>query len=178
MPSQPPQPSPDRMVDFHAHPIVVGVVPHQPPLVTLTAITLARAVGAPSVHFGYADQTRYVVEEHPGGDVRHAPVDPDDADEQWQVTADTITQQLHDVLDDCDLDWRFHYLAGRPDRALTHLARAVDAAGFVVGTRRGKHPMHEFLSGSVSVRLAHHQHRPVIVVPIQVVDWSDGLPWH
>lgn len=178
MPPQPPQPSPDRMVDFHAHPIVVGAMPDQPPLVALTAATMARAVGAPAIHFGYADQTRYVVEEHDGGSVRHAPLDPDDADEQWRVTAQTITGQIRETLGDDGVPWHFHYLAGRPDRALTHLARAVDAAGFVVGTRLGKHPMREFLSGSVSVRLAHHQHRPVIVVPLQVVDWTDGLPWH
>ena len=81
MSPQPPQPSPDRLVDFHAHPIVVGVMPNQPALVALTAVTLARAVGAPSVHFGYADQTRCVVAEHPDGNVRHAPIDPDDADD-------------------------------------------------------------------------------------------------
>lgn len=177
-PQQPPQPSPDRLVDFHAHPIVVGVIPGQPQLVALTAVNLARAVGAPAVHFGFADRSRYVVEEHPDGSVRHAPIDPDDADEQWRATAEEITAELRAVLGEDGVPWHFHYLAGRPDRALTHLARSVDAAGFVVGTRIGKHPMREFLGESVSVRLAHHQHRPVIVVPIQVVDWSDGMPWH
>lgn len=166
------------MTDFHAHPIVAGVIPGQPPLVALTAATLAQAVGAPAIHFGYADQSRYVVTEFEDGTVRHAPIDPDDADEEWRVTAETITEQLRGVLGDDGVPWHFHYLAGRPDRALTHLARAVDAAGFVVGTRREKHPMREFLGESVSVRLAHHQHRPVIVVPLQVVDWSDGMPWH
>ncbi|GGB20203.1 hypothetical protein GCM10011492_07640 [Flexivirga endophytica] len=165
------------MVDFHAHPIVVGVIPDQPPLVALTAATMARAVGSPAIHFGYADPSRYVVDEHADGSVRHAPVDPDDADEQWRETAETLTEQIRATLGGDSVPWHFHYLAGRPDRALTHLARAVDAAGFVVGTRIGKHPMREFLSGSVSVRLSHHQHRPVIVVPLQVVDWSDGLPW-
>ncbi|RNI24464.1 universal stress protein [Flexivirga caeni] len=165
------------MVDFHAHPIVVGVMPGQPPLVALTALNLARAVGAPGIHFGYADQSRYVVEEFPDGSVRHAPIDPDDADEQWRSTSETIIAELTKAVGDSEVPWHFHYLAGRPDRALTHLARAVDAAGFVIGTRLGKHHVREFLNGSVTIRLCHHQHRPVITVPLEVVDWSAGLPW-
>jgi nucleotide-binding universal stress UspA family protein len=70
--------------------------------------------------------------------------------------------------------WAFRYLAGRPDRALTHLARAVDASAFVIGTRApgpGSR-MREAMEGSVAVRLTHHQHRPVLIVPLEVIDWK------
>lgn len=29
--------------------------------------------------------------------------------------------------------------------------------------------------GSVAFHLTHHQHRPVLVVPLQVVDWSQSV---
>ncbi|MCA1782438.1 MAG: universal stress protein, partial [Intrasporangiaceae bacterium] len=76
-----------------------------------------------------------------------------------------------------EVTWEFRYLAGRADRALTHLARAVDAAVIVVGTRAegGGRRVHHFLEGSVSSHLAHHQHRPVLVVPLAVVDWKTPL---
>lgn len=62
-----PQPAVDRMVDFSARPLVVGVVPDLPQLVALTALSLARAAQAPALHFAYADPTRYVVTERPDG---------------------------------------------------------------------------------------------------------------
>ena len=71
----------------------------------------------------------------------------------------------------------FRYLAGRADRALTHLARAVDASAFVVGAHTGGRRARDFLEESLSVRLAHHQHRPVLTVPLEVVDWRGRLPW-
>ena len=75
--------------------------------------------------------------------------------------------------------WEFRYLAGRPDRALTHLARAVDAAVIVVGTgrpgRSGR--FHGLLDAAVGTHLVHHQHRPVLTVPTSVVDWRTPLEW-
>lgn len=38
----------------------------------------------------------------------------------------------------------------------------------------GPHAPREFLDGSVAARLSHHQHRPVIVVAVSVVDWKAG----
>jgi hypothetical protein len=38
--------------------------------------------------------------------------------------------------------------------------------------------MWEFFEGSVAVHLAHHQHRPVLTVPLNVVDWKEiRAPW-
>ena len=75
--------------------------------------------------------------------------------------------------------WEFRYLAGRADRALTHLARAVDASAIVVGARRptSGERLHEFFEGSIALHLTRHQHRPVLVVPLSVVDWKAPAPW-
>lgn len=175
-----PQPATDRMVDFGGHPIVVGVVPGQPELVVLTALSLARAIGAPTLHLAYVDTARYVVEEHQDGTVTHAPLDPDTADDTWQQTHDALEQHITHALGAASLSWRLYYLAGRPDRALTHLARAVDAAAIVVGTRAPGPAarLRTLLEGSVAVHLSHHQHRPVLTVPLSVVDWKAiDAPW-
>ena len=177
---QVPQPAVSRMVDMAGHPAVVGVVPGQPDLVALTAASWALAVGAPALYLAYADTSRYVVEEHADGSVRHAPIDPDTADDRWEETQAALRQQLTEALRDAGVPWHLRYLAGRPDRALTHLARAVDAAVIVVGTRAPGSAAHlrELVEGSVAAHLAHHQHRPVLTVPLAVVDWKElRTPW-
>lgn len=174
----PPQPDPTRLTDFAGHPVVVGVVPGQPPLVALTAASLARATGAPAIYFGYVDPTRVVVQEHTDGRVRHEPIDPDLADDDWTATEQALIDQLTEAMTGQDQTWHLRYLAGRADRALTHLARAVDAASLVVGTHvRRHHRIGDFLTRSIAVQLAHRQHRPVLVVPLRVVDWHDRAPW-
>lgn len=173
-----PQPSLERMTPFAGHPLVVGVTPGQEPLVVRTAVSLAQAIGAPALHLAYVDTSRYAVEEHADGRVRHAPLDPDSDDEGWHALEARLTAQVRDAVAD-DVPWLFHYLAGRPDRALTHLARAVDAAAIVVGTRAHGGRLRDVIEGSVAAHLAHHQHRPVVTVPLSVVDWRDlQAPWH
>jgi nucleotide-binding universal stress UspA family protein len=176
-----PQPAVARLTDFAAHPLVIGVVPGQPDLVPLTAWSLGGVMRAPALHFAYADPSRYVVREHPDGAVDHAPVDPDSADDGWRSVAEGLEGQVRAALPTSpSIPWHLHYLAGRPDRALTHLARAVDAAAIVVGTRAPGPAarLHELVEGSVAVHLSHHQHRPVITVPLSVVDWKDiRAPW-
>lgn len=174
MPHVPPQPAVDRLTPFAGHPVVVGVQPGLPPLVALTATSLGEAIGAPRVYFAYADASRHVLAEHPDGSVTHDPLDPDSSDESWRDRERQCIEELRTVLTGVSVDWEFRYLAGRPDRALTHLARAVDAAALVVGTRapgRGAH-LREIVEGSVAAHLAHHQHRPVVTVPLRVVDWK------
>ena len=53
------------------------------------------------------------------------------------------------------------------------------AAAIVVATRAPGPGVQvkEFFSESVAVRLTHHQHRPVVVVPLSVVDWKAKAPW-
>jgi len=137
----------------------------------------ALAVGASALHCAYVDESRYVVEEMSDGSVRHLPIDPDGPDEAWRQRQRQVVDHLTDVLADGPMPWVFHYLAGRPDRALTHLARRVDASAFVIGTRRpgAGARMRDVMEGSVAFRLTHHQHRPVLVVPLEVVDWKTTL---
>lgn len=174
----PPQPHPSRITDFAGHPIVVGWVAGQPPVVALTAISLARATGAPTIYFAYVDTERYAQAEHPDGSVDHLPINPDTADDSWRQREAQLSAEVASAMEGQDVSWEFRYLAGRVDRALTHLARAVDAASFVVGTHVGTHRrLSEFLGGSVSLQLTHRQHRPVLVVPVSVVDWQGRAPW-
>jgi nucleotide-binding universal stress UspA family protein len=174
-----PQPHPSRLTPFLGHPGVVGIVPGQPELVVLTAIAWARAAGNAPLYFAYVDPARYVVEELPDGSVRHADVSPDVGDDSWQAHQAVIEAFLREQLDGTGVPWHFRYLAGRADRALTHLARAVDAGVIIVGTHAPgvRASIREFVEGSVAVHLAHHQHRPVLVVPLAVVDWKDQIAW-
>lgn len=172
-----PQPHPSRLTPFAGHPIVVGVVPGQPDLVVLTAAALAAASGA-TVYFAYVDPRRVVDRELADGSVLHSDLDPDlSDDEEWRRRQAELEEAITASLAGQSASWEFRYLAGRPDRALTHLARAVDAAVIVVGTHAdgGGRRVHHFLAGSVGSHLAHHQHRPVLVVPLSVVDWKTPL---
>ncbi|WRS29749.1 universal stress protein [Actinomycetaceae bacterium MB13-C1-2] len=172
----PPQPSLDRLTPFAGNAIVVGVVPNQPDLVVATAISFARASGSNGIYFAYADPSRYVHEELLDGSVRHVALNPDSLDQDWQERSAAIEARLEQSMDGTNIPWQFRYLAGRPDRALTHLARAVNAAVIVVGSRaEGRtQAIREFFEGSVAVHLAQHQHRPVLTVPLSVVDWKDA----
>lgn len=174
-----PQPSPERIVPVPGHPLVVGVVPGQPELVALTAAAWSHALGDVPLYFGYADRSRVVDEEFPDGTVRHSDLDPDQADDSWLEREERITGFLARTLADHPGPWEFRYLAGRPDRALTHLARAVDASALIVGARHpsGAERLREFLEESVALHLSRHQHRPVIIVPVAVVDWKAPAPW-
>lgn len=170
----PPQPATDRLTDFRGHPIVVGVEPEIPELLIVTAVSLATATGG-AIHFAYVDPARYVIEEFPDGHVRHAALSPDSLHSNWQELESKFEAELGLTLGDLgSSEWHFHYLAGRPDRALTHLARALDAATIVVGTRAPGTRAHirQILEGSVAYHLTQHQHRPVLSVPLSVVDWK------
>lgn len=174
----PPQPHPSRLTDFAGHPLVVAVAPDQPSLIAVTALSLARATGAPALYFAHVDTSRFTDEEYPDGTVRHLAIDPDLDDDYWLQRRDELSEMVALWMEGQDLPWHFRYLAGRVDRALTHLARAVDAAAFVVGTHVGRHHrISDFVNGSLSMQLSHRQHRPVLVVPVAVVDWEDRAPW-
>jgi nucleotide-binding universal stress UspA family protein len=178
MPQQVPQPDPSRMTPFTGGAIVAAVRPGSDPLVALTAADLARVTGG-TLYFAFVDEQRFVERELPDGSVRHADLNPDAGDDAWRRREAGMTADLRRLLADAGVTWQFRYLAGRPDRALTHLARAVDAAVIVVGhhaPERGA-KVREFLDGALALKLAQHQHRPVLAVPLRVVDWKAPMPW-
>ncbi len=175
---EPPQPHPSRLTPFAGHPVVAGIVPRQPELVVLTAASWAAALGV-DLYVGYVDPSRITIEEYPDGTVRHSGMSVDVIDDSWRGRSDQIQTFLGEVLVDSGVTWHFRYLAGRPDRSLTHLARAVDASALVVGTHSpgASARWRDIVDGSMAAHLAHHQHRPVLVVPLQVVDWHAANPW-
>ncbi|MFT3861600.1 universal stress protein [Micropruina sp.] len=177
MPQQVPQPHTDRMTRFGGGAVVAGVRPGTDPLVALTAADLARATRG-RLYVAYVDEQRLVEQEFPDGSVRHGEVNPDSDNEGWRRTEARLLSELGALLNPGH-GWEFRYLAGRPDRALTHLARAVDAAVIGVGNRAPEHnaKVREFLDGTLALKLARHQHRPVLAVPLSVVDWKAPMPW-
>ncbi len=175
---QVPQPSPDRLTPFGGGTLVVGVLPGGDPLVVLTAAALARTTGG-EMFFAYVDEQRFTEREFADGTVQHSDINPDAADDSWQQVEAQVKAELTGLLAGSGLSWQFRYLAGRPDRSLTHLARAVEAAVIVVGNRapeRGA-KVREFMDGALALKLAQHQHRPVLAVPLSVVDWKAPMPW-
>lgn len=182
-PHAPPQPSIERIAPVAGHPLIVAVTPGQPDLVVKTAAVWARTLGGVDLHCAYVDPTRVVVTESSDGTVLHSPVDADGIDDSWLDREAALLAQLTAALGRPPMTatpaWRLHYLAGRVDRALTHLARAVGASAYVVGTHRPGFTAraHDFLDSSLANRLSHHQHRPVLVVPLSVVDWHGRTPW-
>ncbi|WP_343317566.1 universal stress protein [Arthrobacter sp. TMP15] len=148
-------------------PVVMGVIPGQPLSVAKQAAELAYSLGV-ELLCAYVDITTYVVEEDPNGHVATQPIDPDRFDDDIERISAAIKERLASVLTPYGISWSYRCLAGDPARALGRLAKTVDASMIVVGTReRGiSHRLEELLSGSVAVHLAHRQHKPVLVVPL------------
>jgi nucleotide-binding universal stress UspA family protein len=93
-------------------------------------------------------------------------VDPDT--EQFENEGDrTIARERNTIegaMVDAAVTWTYHEERGNPSARLAAVAEAVDAVFIVVGaTHRGMVPA--LTGGSVSRRLLHLQHRPVLVVP-------------
>lgn len=174
MARQVPQPHVERITPFKQHPVVVGVIPGQPDVLTATAVALAQGLGV-GLFFAFVDPQRVTEQEFADGTVRHSGLDPDLDDERWRDQQDELLAILRRQLEGTGVAWEFRFLAGRADRALTHLARAVDASAIVVGSTSttANARMHRLLEGSLAEHLTHHQHRPVLVVPTAVVDWKD-----
>lgn len=158
--------------------IVVGVVLGQPEAVIATAAQFAQHFDAELV-CACIDAGRYTVARQPDGRVVSSPIDPDSAVEIVEEFDPELRQHLAAVLDHTMVTWSVRALAGSPARELANLADELDAAMIVVGTRnRGvMASVREFLSGSVAAQLAHRQHRPVVIVPLDPVGIEATLPW-
>ena len=93
-------------------------------------------------------------------------VDPDT--EQFESEGDRTIARERDTIEramaGATVTWTYHEERGNPSARLAAVAESVDAAFIVVGaTHRGMVPA--LTGGSVSRRLLHLQHRPVLVVP-------------
>ncbi|WP_308466841.1 universal stress protein [Rathayibacter soli] len=164
--------------------IVVGIAPDEAARVLLEAARFARELGTELV-CAHVDAARYPIEVREDGTVSSMPLDPEVPDVRDETVDPSLARHVLDTLAGADagvgadagLRVRFFALAGDPAQALGRLAESLDARAIVVGTR---HPgvragLEEFFTGSIAVRLAHRQSRPVIVIPLQ--PHPTAAPW-
>jgi len=158
--------------------LVVGVVPEQPDDVVLQAIRFAQMLGA-SLVLATADATRYTTERNADGSVTAFPIDPDSAETITEEFEPEFAEHLRHLLKPTGLVWTMRAVAGDPAHELARIAHERDALAIIVGTRqRGlRTTAHEFFNGSVAVHLAHRQHHPVIVIPLDPAVHGERLPW-
>jgi nucleotide-binding universal stress UspA family protein len=162
----------------HARFVVVGVVPGQPPAVVAEAARFAAAFGAELV-CALVDPSRYPVPGAVGGEVQTTSIDPDLADDAELIFDPEVESAIAKTLAKTGVCWTVRALAGGPAVELARLADELDAIMIVVGTREAgfRGTLHEFFSGSVAAQLAHHQHRPVVVVPLRPVGIDEPPFW-
>ena len=158
------------------HRILVGVNHGQADVVVEQAVRLARALAGELV-CAHVDVGRYVVEERPDGTVVSRPLDPDLPELSESDFDPALAEHVRGLVG--DLPVTFRELAGDRAYALARLADICDAEMLVVGSRRRgvRSGLKEFFGGSVAAQLAHRQHRPVVVVPVQPVSAGTPLPW-
>lgn len=154
--------------------VIAGVIPGQSPRVLTEAARFARLMSAPLV-IVHVDVTRFVTFEDPDGYV-HADVESDAAaGDLAEIRAAAAA-----ALAGSEVAWSVRQLVGDPALAIKQLAERTDAKLLVVGTRkRGLgESIREFFTGSVAARLAHRQHRSVLVVPLgEPVGDDEELGW-
>ncbi|ANP74376.1 universal stress protein [Cryobacterium arcticum] len=159
-------------------PVVVGVTSGQPDAVVLAASEFAAMFGAELI-CASVDPSRYMLEELPDGSMTSASFDPDSLEQQTTVFDEGLRAQIERVLAGRKVTWSTRALAGDPARALGTLAGTVRAVMIIVGSREPtiRHNLRTFFTGSVAVRLAHGQQRPVVIIPLNPVPFGTELPW-
>jgi len=145
--------------------VVVGILPDQPLWVVQVAGEYAKAFDAELICVA-ADAARYAYQELPDGTLLTAPVDVDLA-AVGPLFSEERLAAIGEVLAPLDVRWSMRELVGIAADALMEVADDVNALMIVVGARPGgfRGALRRMVAGSVAVRLAHRQYRPVIVVP-------------
>lgn len=105
------------------------------------------------------------------------PIDSDSADMTRQEFPSTDSTRINEIAAHRGLPVEVLNRVGDPARAIAAVAEEHDAVMIVVGTQSGRRRIAEFFNGSVAARLAHQQHRPVLVVPTDPVGFDAPLPW-
>jgi nucleotide-binding universal stress UspA family protein len=146
--------------------VIVGLQPGQSRHVLDEATRYAKLLGVPLV-VAHVDVTRFVTYEDPDGYVHSAPIDINF--EAGVAEFEAVQAEASAALDGSGITWTARQLVGDPALAIKQLANKLDAQLLVVGTRKRGigESIREFFTGSVAARLAHRQHRPVLVVPLQ-----------
>ena len=146
--------------------VIVGLQPDQPRHVIDEAAKYATLLGVPLV-VAHVDVTRFVTYEDPDGYVHSAPIDINF--ETGAAEFEAVQAAAAAALDGTGITWTARQLVGDPALAIKQLANKLDAQLIVVGTRKRGigESIREFFTGSVAARLAHRQHRSVLVVPLE-----------
>ena len=146
--------------------VIVGLQPDQSQHVLDEAIRYAKLLSAPLVVV-HVDVTRFVTYEDPDGYVHSAPIDINF--EAGAAEFEAVQPSASAVLAESGLTWTARQLVGDPALAIKQLANKLDAQLIVVATRKRGigESIREFFTGSVAARLAHRQHRSVLVVPLE-----------
>jgi nucleotide-binding universal stress UspA family protein len=155
--------------------VVVGILPEQPLWVVQVAGEYAKAFDAELVCVA-ADATRYAYQELPDGTLLTAPVDPDVGAVE-PMFSDERLAEIGEVLAPLGVAWSMRELVGIAADALMEVADDVNALMIVVGARPGGFAgaLRRAISGSVALRLAHRQYRPVVVVPTHPAETDAAL---
>jgi nucleotide-binding universal stress UspA family protein len=173
--------------------VIVGLRTDEDASLAARAAVFAQRFGAELV-CATVDTSRRVVEERPDGtvvtlpDPAHGLATPDvvyvaeysESDLRVEDFDEALRARIATELDRAPITWSTRALAGgHPADALARLAEKLDAAMIVVGTRKPNFggSLREFINGSVATRLAHRQHRPVVVIPRAPVPADSRLPW-
>lgn len=145
--------------------VIVGMQPGQARHVVDEAARYARLLSSPLVVV-HVDVTRFVTYEDPDGYVHSAPIDLNL--DVGAAEFDAVQEEAAKLLDGTGVTWTARQLVGDPALAIKQLANKIDAQLIVVGTRKRGigESIREFFTGSVAARLAHRQHRSILVVPL------------
>ncbi|MGB4135616.1 MAG: universal stress protein [Microbacterium sp.] len=144
--------------------VIVGLQPGQPAHVLAEAVRYATLLRVPLVVV-HVDVTRFVTYEDPDGYVHSAPIDLNV--DLGAAEFEAVQAEAGKALAEAGVTWVARQLVGDPALAIKQLANTLDAQLIVVGTRKRGfgESVREFFTGSVAARLAHRQHRSVLVVP-------------
>jgi nucleotide-binding universal stress UspA family protein len=155
--------------------IVVGILPEQPLWVLQVAGEYAKTFDAELVCVA-ADATRYAYQELPDGTLLTSPIDPDTAD-LGPMFSEGRLAEIDALLAPRGVRWSMRELIGVAADALAQVADDEDALMIVVGARPGgvRGALRNVFTGSVALRLAHRQYRPVVVVPTAPEESDVGL---
>lgn len=158
-----------------ARTVVVGILPDRPLWVVQVAADYARSFDAELICVA-ADATRYAYQELPDGTLLTSPIDPALTAVGPLFSAERLAE-VGAVLEPSGVRWSMRELIGVATDALMEVAEQENALMIVVGARPGgfRGALRGVFTGSVALRLAHRQYRPVVVVPTAPEESDEAL---
>lgn len=156
--------------------VVVGVQAGQVRDVVTVAAQIAERFTVPIVCVTVDPALMSAGNRPDGSDIIES-IDPDSADARPVDLPEADRAAIEQIAAARSVQASVLTKVGDPAHALAAVAEERDAVMIVVGTQTGRRRITEFFNGSVAARLAHQQHRPVLVVPVDPVGFDESLPW-